>query len=165
MNPNNESSMLCDVVEEQHLPTKIDVLLVRPGMYPQPVQINYSLESLERAVDGSIEAIYPFADQVVLIVNAVGKHKGLELNRSLRDDRGNIYDILAGNFHVVGDGVTDFCSLSPKLMRKYEQFFHQPEVFINAGGLPLSVPLPDSMVKKPDPLINDPVFNSKEPKS
>ena len=58
---------------------------------------------------------------------------GKDLNRALRDEDGNMYDIVAGDFLVVGLGEEDFSSLSPELMKKYEEHFHQPEMFVRLG--------------------------------
>ena len=44
----------------------------------------------------------PSADPVGLVCNDEGKLIGLELNRGLRDEHGEIYDIMAGTFLVVG---------------------------------------------------------------
>ena len=38
----------------------MNVLLVKPFMYPQAVQIGCELEDLQKAVGGDIEATYPF---------------------------------------------------------------------------------------------------------
>ena len=77
------------------------------------------------------------------IVNDEGKLNGLPLNRALRDDDGHIYDVVAGSFLVVGLAESDFTSLSPELMDKYEKLFHRPEAFINMGGHLLVVPAPE----------------------
>ena len=45
--------------------------------------------------------------------NDEGKLIGLDLNRSLRDEHGEIYDIVAGTFLVVGLGPESFASLPP----------------------------------------------------
>ena len=37
---------------------------------------------------------------MALICNEEGKFLGLPLNRALRDDTGEIYDIIAGNFLI-----------------------------------------------------------------
>ena len=42
-----------------------------------------------------IEVVYPFEDNVGLIVNEEGKINGLPLNRALRDEKGEIYDVIA----------------------------------------------------------------------
>lgn len=137
--------------EIQHEQTPMmDVLLVRPNMYPQPVQIGCELEDLQKAVGGDIEATYPFEDPVALIMDDEGKMMGKDLNRALRDEDGNMYDIVAGDFLVVGLGEEDFSSLSPELMKKYEEHFHQPEMFVRLGRSIMAMPLPDDKVKKAD---------------
>ena len=44
--------------------------------------------------------------------------------RDRRDDDGDIYDMIAGDFLVGGLGEDDFCSLSPELMKQFEEHFH-----------------------------------------
>lgn len=90
---------------------KMDVLLIKPGMYPQAVQIGCELEDLQKAVGGDIEAVYPYEEPVALVMHDEGKMIGSELNRALRDQDGDIYDIIAGDFLVVGLGEEDFSSL------------------------------------------------------
>ena len=137
-----------EIVQEQK--EQLDVLLVKPGMYPQAVQIGSELEDLQKAVGGDIEAVYPYNEPVALIVNDVGKLNGSELNRALRDNEGQIYDIVAGDFLVVGLGEEDFASLSPELMEKFEKEFHQPEMFVRMGRSIMALPLPDDKVKTAD---------------
>lgn len=128
----------------------MDVLLVRPNMYPQPVQIGCELEDLQKAVGGDIQAVYPYEDPVALVMDEEAKLTGKDLNRALRDEDGNMYDIVAGDFLVVGLGEEDFSSLSPELMKKYEEHFHQPEMFVRLGRSIMAMPLPDDKVKKTD---------------
>lgn len=137
-----------EIVQEQK--EQLDVLLVKPGMYPQAVQIGSELEDLQKAVGGDIEALYPYNEPVALIVNDEGKLNGSELNRALRDNEGQIYDIVAGDFLVVGLGEEDFASLSPELMEKFEKEFHQPEMFVRMGRSIMALPLPDDKVKTAD---------------
>lgn len=137
-----------EIVQEQK--EQLDVLLVKPGMYPQAVQIGGELEDLQKAVGGDIEAVYPYNEPVALIVNDEGKLNGSELNRALRDNEGQIYDIVAGDFLVVGLGEEDFASLSPELMEKFEKEFHQPEMFVRMGRSIMALPLPDDKVKTAD---------------
>lgn len=128
----------------------LDVLLVKPGMYPQQITMGGELADLQAAVGGHIEAVYPFTEPVALVCNDEGKFNGSELNRALRDEDGEIYDIVAGDFLIVGLGEEDFCSLSPELMAKFEQQFHQPEMFLKMGHSIMALPVPDDMVRKPD---------------
>ena len=52
-----------------------------------------------------------------------------------------MYDAVAGDFLVVGLGEEDFASLTPELAQKYEQLFHQPEVFLKLGNRLLVLPV------------------------
>lgn len=142
----------------------MNVLLVKPFMYPQAVQIGCELEDLQKAVGGDIEATYPFNEPVALVMHDEGKLVGKELNRALRDDDGDIYDIIAGDFLVVGLGEDDFCSLSPELMKQFEEHFHQPETFVRMERSIMALPLPDDMVKKEDaPVKADSVPHKSNP--
>ncbi len=72
------------------------VLLVKPGEVPCIVEMDNTLEVLQDAVGGFIEAVYPFDDPIALICNENGKLDDLPLNRALRDEDGCIYDVIAG---------------------------------------------------------------------
>ena len=125
----------------------LSVLKIAPGQYPQQVEIDNDLKSLQQAVGGSIGASYPFADPVAIVYADDGKLMGLPLNRALWDEDGLMYDVIAGTFLVVGLGEEDFVSLSPELAQKYEQHFHQPETFIKLGGHLVILPTPDEAVQ------------------
>lgn len=115
------------------------VLRVEQYKPPFVKEIDPGLESLQSEVDGWIEAIYAFEDDVALICNEEGKINGLELNRALRDENGEVLDAIAGPFLIVGLGDEDFDSLSDEMIEKYRDIFAQPEVFIrtNSGLLVL----------------------------
>ena len=87
------------------------------------------------------------ANPVAIVYNDEGKLTGLPLNRALRDEHGQMYDVVAGTFLVVGEGAEDFESLSPELAQKYEKHFHQPETFLKLGNRLLVIPIPDDAVK------------------
>lgn len=57
-----------------------------------------------------------------------------KLNRALRTEDGEVYDIIAGNFLVVGLGSEDFASLSNELVAKYKDYFGVPEIFLKVNG-------------------------------
>ena len=115
------------------------VLRVEQYKAPFVKEIDPGLESLQHEVEGTVQAVYPFDDPVALLCNDDGKLLGLELNRALRDDNGEIYDVIAGSFLIVGCGEEDFDSLSEDMIGKYREIFSQPEVFIrtNSGLLVL----------------------------
>lgn len=110
------------------------VLVVEPGSAPYVKEIDSGLKSLQSEVGGWIEAVYPFEEEVALICNEEGKLCGLPLNRALMDEDGEIYDIIAGTFLVVGLGEEDFCSLSDEYIKKFSERFKRPEKFKERRG-------------------------------
>lgn len=108
----------------------ITVLLVRPCEAPQTVEIPATLAVYQQLVGGTIQAIYPsMEDPIALICNDEGKLLGLPLNRPLFDEEGNLYDIIAGTFFIIGLSDDDFISLSPELIKKYNTVFKNIYLF------------------------------------
>ena len=110
------------------------VLMIEAGKSPHEAEIESGLKSLQAAVGGDIQAVYPCEDPVALICNDEGKLMGLPLNRALYDGDGNMYDIVAGNFLIVGLGEEDFTDISPDLLEKYSEQFKYPEKFARIAG-------------------------------
>ena len=107
------------------------VLLVKPGEYAREAEIGSSLEDMQQAVGGWIEEYMPFDDDVSLVCNEEGKLHGLDLNRAIYSDDGQIMDIIAGDFFVCYAPIEseNFLSLPEDLMSKYEKKFRYPEQF------------------------------------
>ncbi len=126
---------------------RMNVLMVEPDQYPRPMEMGTSLEDLQAAVGGYIEVIYPFDEPVGLMMNEEGKLMGLPLNRGLRDEKGDLYDVVAGPFVVVGLTDDGFGSLTQEQMDRYADLFHQPEMFVKMGKGINVIPLPDEMVQ------------------
>ena len=120
---------------------KMQVVLCDPGKPARIETIDNTLDSLQGAVGGSIQAVYPFDDPVAIVCNEEGKISGMELNRALQSEDGSVYDILAGPFLVVGLGNEDFDSLSPEYLEKYRKRFEQPEIFLCVHGEILVIPV------------------------
>ena len=93
--------------------------------------------------------MYPFRDPVCVICNEEAKLEGLPLNRSLQDEHGQIYDIVAGTFLVAGLGEENFTSLSPELLDKYSRHFAMPEMFASLGGKIISMPMQEPLREAP----------------
>ena len=119
----------------------ITVLVVEPGKEPYGKEIDSGLESLQHEVGGYIEAVYPFEEPVAIVCNEEAKLEGLPLNRALRDDDGDIYDIVAGPFMVVGLTEDSFGSLSPELMQRFTVHFKTPEQFAKLGDRIVAIPM------------------------
>lgn len=111
--------------------SKITVLVVEPEKRPYVKEIDNTLESLQREVGGDIQAIYPFEEPVAIVADDESKLKSKPLNRALRDENGEVYDIIAGIFLVVGLTEDDFGSLNEEYIKKFSELFKLPEIFIN----------------------------------
>ena len=114
----------------------MQVIVVEPKKKPTAQDIGSDLESMQRIVGGSIEAIYPFEEPVALICNEEGKLLNLPLNRALRDDEGNAYDIISGTFFLCAapPDSNHFAGLTDQQAKAYMERFATPEMFLNVGG-------------------------------
>lgn len=128
-------------------PSAMTVLLVEPEKHPQVVEIGSDLKSLQNAVGGMIETVYPFEENVGLIVNEEGKLNGLPLNRALKDENGEVLDVMAGTFLVTGLSEEGFCSLTKEQTEKFQQEFYQPEAFVRMGSSIMAIPIPEERLK------------------
>ena len=127
---------------------RIKVLVLEPMKKPYVKEIVHTLENLQKEVGGSIEAVYPFEDKVAIICNDEHKFNGMPMNRCLRDQDGEIYDILGGNLLVVGLTEYDFGSLTPEQVEKFSEYFGTPEMFVNINGSLMVLPVPDAELEK-----------------
>ena len=114
----------------------MQVIVVEPKKKPMVQDIGSDLESMQKIVDGSIEAVYPFDEPVALICNEEGKLLNLPLNRALRDDEGNVYDIISGTFFVCAASPDSdrFEDLTDQQVKTYMDRFAMPEMFLDVGG-------------------------------
>lgn len=119
---------------------KMKVLVVEPMQEPYTKEIDKGLKSLQKEVDGSIQAVYPFEEEAAVVCNEEGKLNRMELNRALRDDNGRIYDILAGTFLICGLTGDSFGSLPDELISKFSEQFKQPETFVKVGRDIIAIP-------------------------
>ena len=141
---------------QQAAPEKLTVLVVEPMKEPYVKEIAPGLHALQAEVGGDIAASYPFDDPVGLVLNDEGKLIGLDLNRSLRDEHGEIYDIVAGTFLVVGLGPESFASLPPDMIQKYTEQFKRPELFASINGQIVSVPVePENPLRTAEMTLED----------
>lgn len=127
--------------ERKERSSTISVLMIEPGKAPYVKEIDSGLESLQHEVAGNIEAVYPFDEPVAIICNEEAKLEGLPLNRALRDNDGDIYDIVAGTFMVVGLTNDNFGSLSVEYMRQFTDLFKTPEQFAKHGDKIIAFPM------------------------
>ncbi len=117
------------------------ILRVEPEKSPEIVEMDGSLASLQAAVGGYIEAAYPWDDPVAIVCNDDGKFNGLAPNRAIYDTDGEIVDIIAGTFLIVGLTDDNFGDLPDELARKYANLFAVPECFLRSGDHILVFPM------------------------
>ena len=114
----------------------MQVVVVEPKKKPMVQDIDAGLESMQKVVGGSIQAIYPFDEPVALICNEEGKLLNLPLNRALRNDEGEVYDIIPGTFFVCAapPDSDHFAGLTDQQVKTYMKRFAMPEMFLNVDG-------------------------------
>ena len=114
----------------------MQVVVVEPKKKPMVRDIDVGLESMQKIVGGPIEAVYPFDEPVALICNEEGNLLNLPLNRALRDDEGNVYDIISGTFFVCAapPDSDHFAGLNDQQAKTYLERFSMPEMFLNVDG-------------------------------
>lgn len=106
---------------------KLSVLLVEPGKYPQMIEMEDSLEAMQRIVGGDIEEFMPYMDEVAIICNEEGKMNGLPPNRAIYfepegAESREMVDIIFGTFFICYAPAESekFLSLPKELAQKYE---------------------------------------------
>lgn len=101
--------------------TTMRVILCRPNEIAEVIEIEDSLESMQKMVGGLIEEYMPWEDEVALICNEEGKMNGLPLNRGIIDEDGHLQDIIAGDFFICYAPVESerFLSMPPEFEEKY----------------------------------------------
>ena len=79
---------------------KIKVLALLPMELPKEIELDNTLEAMQKFVDGNIECLtfYDSGSEVILVCNDEGKLLGLPLNRPLWDGA----DVLAGPGFLAG---------------------------------------------------------------
>lgn len=124
----------------------LQVVLLEPGKMAKAVEIDGSLQGLQKVVGGYIEASYPFEEQVCIVCNEEGKLNGMPLNRAVyvqgEGEQGErkMVDIIAGPCFICDCSGENFGSLSPSQMKKYLDMFRFPERFASLNGETVAIP-------------------------
>lgn len=129
---------------------RMTVLVIEPMKEPYIKDIGTDLKSMQSAVDGDIQAIYPYDDLVAIVCNEEGKINGLPLNRAVYDEDKTMIDIIAGTFLVTGLTEDNFGSLDADLIKKYSDMFKYPEQFFMVDGEIKAIPIKPSIRQQLD---------------
>ncbi|MBR2894110.1 MAG: DUF3846 domain-containing protein [Oscillospiraceae bacterium] len=120
---------------------KLTVLVIEAMNKPYVKEIDAGLKSLQKEVSGRIQAVYPWAEPCAIVGDDEAKLTGKELNRALRSKDGNVYDVVAGTFLIVGLEDCSFASLSEEQIRLFSERFSIPEQFLSVNGKLFVVPV------------------------
>lgn len=107
------------------------VIMIEPFKPAYMAEIGADLKSMQKAVGGDIETVYPYTDPLVLVCDEEGKINGKERNRALVSDNGEIYDVVFGTFFIAGIGVKS-SRLFRNLIEKYLEKYKNPHAFIKS---------------------------------
>jgi len=119
------------------------IVVVEPDKAPYEREISGSLRSMQEIVGGNIEVVYSCREDIALICNEEGVLLGFPLNRVLRDENGQIYNIISGTFFLCAappDGES-FASLSDAQVQRYLNRFRPPECHFMFNGKIVSFPI------------------------
>lgn len=119
---------------------KIKVVLCEPGKCTKVAEIENTLEGLQAAVKGDIEAFYPFEEAVCIVCNEEGKFNGMEPNRAVYGGDKQIMDIIFGPFFICDCSGENFGSLSKEQLEKYSKKYQYPERLFRINGEIKSIP-------------------------
>ena len=129
----------------------MQVLAIEPNKTAYEAEIGNELLDMQKLVGGYIQATYPFEEPTALICNEDGKFEGLPLNRALRDEDGEIYDIVAGTFFICGLSENNFASLAPEYMEKFKREFYHPEIFARIGSKIVAIEVTEEYLRRNPP--------------
>ena len=116
------------------------VVMCEPGRMAEIRQIGTSLHDLQQTVGGTVEAFYPFAEEVCIVCNEEGKFNGMDPCRAVYDESGQVVDIVFGPFFICDCSDETFASLSTAQQETYLQMFRNPEFYIRVNGKIKAVP-------------------------
>ena len=123
-----------DEMLEESTSKSIRVVMIEPGKCAYETEIGTDLSDLQMAVGGLIEPYYPFEEEVCIVCNDESKFNGMFPNRAIRDDNGEIMDVIFGPFFICDCSSEDFKSLSDEQAKRYKEMYFDPERFYMKGG-------------------------------
>lgn len=125
----------------------ITVVMCEPGKLARTADIGTSLEDLQKAVGGCIEAYYPFEEEVCIVCNDEGKFNGMSPCRAVYGEDKQMMDIIFGPFFICDCSGENFGSLSQEQLKRYTEQFKNPERYFRIDGDIKAVPY--------EPKVND----------
>ena len=119
---------------------KIKVVLLEPTKLAHSVEIDASLEGMQKTVGGLIEPFYPFEEQVCIVCNEESKINGMHPNRSVKNDEGIMVDFIFGPAFICDCRGESLDSLSDEQINRYSKMFRYPEHLARLNGKLIGIP-------------------------
>ena len=115
------------------------VVIVEPGKPARIAEIEYSLESCQKVVGGSVECYDNFAEDCMIVGICEGE-LGCEpiMNRAIAPPDDKVRDVICGTFFIcaVSAESKEFESLTDEQAVYYAEMFKTPHTFkMNDNGL------------------------------
>ena len=104
------------------------------------VEIDASLEGMQKTVGGLIEPFYPFEEQVCIVCNEESKINGMHPNRSVKNDEGIMVDFIFGPAFICDCRGESLDSLSDEQINRYSKMFRYPERLARLNGELIGIP-------------------------
>jgi len=118
----------------------IRVVYVEPMKPARELELGTELEDMQRAVGGNIEPYYPFDEAVAIVCNDEGKINGMPPNRAIRDEDGEIIDVICGSFFICDCSGENLGSLTDEQLETYKKKYLAPERFFMVNDQIVAVP-------------------------
>lgn len=119
---------------------KIKVVLLEPSKLARSVEIDASLEGMQKTVGGLIEPFYLFEEQVCIVCNEESKINGMHPNRSVKNDEGIMVDFIFGPAFICDCRGESLDSLSDEQINRYSKMFRYPEHLARLNGKLIGIP-------------------------
>jgi len=119
---------------------KNKVVLLEPSKLAHSVEIDASLEGMQKTVGGLIEPFYPFEEQVCIVCNEESKINGMHPNRSVKNDEGIMVDFIFGPAFICDCRGESLDSLSDEQINRYSKMFRYPEHLARLNGKLIGIP-------------------------
>lgn len=113
---------------------KITVVYVEPGKEARIARIGTGLSDMQAAVNGYIEAYYPWEEACAIVCNDEGKFNGSLPNRAVYGEDGELLDVIFDSFFVCSCSGENFGSLDRDQQERYLDLFRKPERIIRTAN-------------------------------
>ena len=119
---------------------RINVLFIAPKQPPCVRQIVNDLRSKQELVEGHIEIVRPFDNNIVAVCNDEGVINGMPFNRELNNGTFIFGPMFLCKERLGEDGY-QLDGLNETELVRYQKQFAKPEVLVNWGGHYMALPM------------------------